>query len=483
MKNSVDLDALMRDTSKGLIDKLIQFKPARKFLIHQGEKRLYHKFVEENRDKVPRTVQQMRSKAMENLLYSIERAIDENRLSDHVRKRAIETFVGNVLTGEKDRMKPFRDKHGFNPPSFLTISPTKRCNLRCTGCYAASSESNENTLDYETLTKILHDKHNEWGSNFNVISGGEPLMYKSGDKDIFYLFHEHSGNFFLMYSNGTLITDEVARKLAEAGNVTPAISVEGWEKETDERRGKGIFRRVLEAMENLRKHGVPFGISVTATRDNAETILSDEFIDYFFDTQGAIYCWIFQYMPIGRSYTVDLMVTPEQREWMLQKELDFIYPQNRFIVDFWNGGPLSLGCISAGKSGGYFYVDWDGNIAPCVFFPYGIDNVYDIYERGDTISAPLFSDYFKEIREWQDEYTGRFSDEKETDNLFIPCPIKDHHRLAEKIINTHDVWPMDADAAKAIYDEEYHRRMREHDEELKRRLDPIWKERMLQKGS
>ncbi|MFP4491959.1 MAG: radical SAM/SPASM domain-containing protein [Spirochaetaceae bacterium] len=481
MKNSVNLDTLLRDTSAEVIDKAIRFKPTRNFLTRQGEKRLYHKFVEVNRDRVPQKVQEMRCRVMENLLASINRAIEEGRLSDHVRKKAIKTFVGNVLTGETDRMAPFREKHGFNPPSLLTISPTKRCNLRCKGCYAASSSAHANTMDYETLTRLLWDKHNEWGSNFTVISGGEPLMYKSGEKDIFDIFHEHAHNYFLMYTNATLINDEVARKLAEAGNVTPAISVEGWEKETDARRGKGVFKRILQAMENLRNHGVPFGISVTATRENAETILSDEFMDYFFDTQGAIYGWIFQYMPIGRSYTVDLMVTPEQREWMLEKEMDLIYSQDRFLVDFWNGGPLSLGCISAGKPGGYFYVDWDGNIAPCVFFPYGIDNLYDIYERGETISAPLFTDYFKQLREWQDTYVGRYSD-KPTHNLFLPCPIKDHHSFAEQVIQQNDVWPMDESAAKALHDKEYHRRMRAHDEELKKRLDPLWEEKMVKSG-
>lgn len=454
---------------------MVRFKPTRNYLIRKGEQVLYKKFVEENTDKAPEKVQMMRCRAMENLLYSINRAIEENRLSPSVRKRAMETFIANVLTGEKDRMKPFREEHGINPPSFVVVSPTKQCNLRCTGCYAASSADNSNTLDYETLSKMLWDKHNEWGSNFTVISGGEPMMYKSGDKDIFSLFHEHSHNYFLMYTNGTLINDETAKKLAEAGNVTPAISVEGWEKETDERRGKGIFKQTLKAMESLRKYGVPFGISVTATRYNAETISSDEFMDFFMEKQGAIYSWIFQYMPIGRSYTVDLMVTPEQRKQMLEREMDLIYNGKRFIIDFWNGGPLSLGCLSAGKPGGYFYIDWDGNIAPCVFMPYAVDNLYNIYERGDTLSAPLNSDLFSSVRRFQNNYLGWQTD-KPTKNLFMPCPIRDHHSFARKVIGKSQVTPLDDDAAAAIEDQEYHRRMEEYDLQLHSLLDPRWNE-------
>ncbi len=475
MSTDITLDKIIKSGSTQVLDTLIKFKPARNYLIRKGERVLYRKFVENNPDKVPEKVQVMRCRAMENLLYSINRAIEEDRLAPQVREQVLESFIGNVLTGEKDRMRPFRDKYGINPPSFVTVSPTKRCNLNCTGCYASSSAANANTLDYETLSKMLWDKHNEWGSNFTVVSGGEPMMYKSGDKDIFDLFHEHRHNYFLMYTNGTLIDDENARKLAEAGNVTPAISVEGWEKETDDRRGKGVFKQVLKAMENLRRHGVPFGISVTATRNNMETISSDEFNDFFFDQQGAIYGWIFQYMPIGRSYTVDLMVTPEQRERLLDRELYLIYNDDRFIIDFWNGGPLALGCISAGKPGGYFYIDWDGNIAPCVFFPYVVDNLYNIYERGDTISAPLTSGLFKNIRSFQDRYIGWKSD-KPTKNLFMPCPIRDHHRFARTIINKNQPEPLDQEADVALNDHTYHKRMEEYDVRLHKRLDPKWSE-------
>jgi MoaA/NifB/PqqE/SkfB family radical SAM enzyme len=475
MSKNITLDRIVKSSSVPVLDRLVRFKPFRQYMIRKGESRLHRKFVEENRDQVPVKVQKMRSRAMENLLYSINRAIEEDRLSPHVRKRVLETLVGNVLTGERDRMRPFREQYGHNPPSLVVVSPTKKCNLRCTGCYAASSEDNSNTLDYQQLSKMLWDKHNEWGSNFTVISGGEPLMYRSGDKDIFSLFHEHKHNYFLMYTNATLITDETARKLAEAGNVTPAISVEGWEKETDERRGKGVFKRILEAMASLRKHGVPFGISITATRHNAETVFSDEFMDYFFDQQGAIYGWLFQYMPIGRSYTVDLMVSPEQRKWMLERELDLIYNRDRFLIDFWNGGPLSLGCISAGKPGGYFYIDWDGNIAPCVFVPYAVDNLYDIHRRGETLSAPLKSEFFTRFRTFQDKYVGWKTD-KPTKNLFMPCPIRDHHSFAKKVIGKYDLTPLDEDAAAAVDDEEYHRRMEDYDKRLHELLDPMWKE-------
>jgi mannitol/fructose-specific phosphotransferase system IIA component (Ntr-type) len=203
------------------------------------------------------------------------------------------------------------------------------------------------------------------------------------------------------------------------------------ELETDARRGRGVYARILQAMENLREAGVPFGILMTATRENAEAILSDELVDYYFKEQGAIYGWIFQYMPIGRSYSVNLMVSAEQRAWMLERELHMIHERDLFLVDFWNGGITSVGCISAGRPGGYFCIDWNGNIAPCVFFPYTKANVYDLYERDDSLTSLLEGEYFSAIRSWQDDYlTGG----KRVKNLFLPCPMRDHYDFAHQLV-------------------------------------------------
>jgi len=76
-------------------------------------------------------------------------------------------------------------------------------------------------------------------------------------------------------------------------------------------------------------------------------------MDFYFEKQEALYGWIFQYMPIGRSYTLDLMVTPQQRKWMFEKEQQLIRDKSLFIADFWNSGAVANGCISGGRPGGY----------------------------------------------------------------------------------------------------------------------------------
>jgi len=142
-----------------------------------------------------------------------------------------------------------------------------------------------------------------------------------------------------------IITPEVAERLGKAGNVTTAISVEGYEKETDERRGKGVHKKIREAFANLRNVGVPFGISVTATSKNADILLSDEYYDYYFDHLGVTYMWQFQLMPIGRSsHAFELMVPPEKRVELYRKWEYLISDKNYCVADFWNSGVLVNGC-------------------------------------------------------------------------------------------------------------------------------------------
>jgi len=471
MINAVDVSKLWRRMPMELLDAALRLGPLRRWVLTQGERLLFRTYVQENREGLPPKVQEIRCRALVNLLRSVERALADGRISSQVRRSIFKEFIGKLVIEQGQGAGRFRERFGCDPPLFLTISPTKQCNLHCKGCYAASSAGIRRTLEYWAFDRVLKEKRDMWGSHFTVISGGEPLMYRSEGKDLFDILEGNQDQYFMMYTNGTLIDRDVARRLAKLGNLTPAISVEGWERETDARRGRGVFAKIQQAMENLRVCGVPFGISVTATKENAEIILSDELVDYYFKELGAIYGWIFQYMPIGRSYSVDLMVSAEQRAWMLERELRMIYERNHFLIDFWNGGIMSMGCISAGRPGGYFYIDWNGNIAPCVFFPYTKANVYELYGRGESLSSLLAGDYFRALQSWQDGY---LKGGKRMGNLFLPCPMRDHHGFAHRLVTSQGAKPMDEAAARALDDSEYQDKMEKYNQRTAELLDPVW---------
>ena len=372
-----------------------------------------------------------------------------------------DTLIINGADKIKSKQIEYKSKYGEYPPGFIVLSPTKRCNLKCKGCYASSNSSTSSTLPYSIVDKIISDVNNIFGRKFAVISGGEPFLYKSEGKTLMDIFKKHNDVFFLVYTNGTLITPDIAQELAELGNVTPAISVEGFEKETDARRGKGVYNKVLKAMENLRQAGIPFGISVTATMKNYKLLLKDEFYDYYFEELGVSYMWQFQFMPIGRGEeALNLVVDPEKR-MALYKMWEKLLAEKKYpMADFWNSGVLSKGCIAYGRKNGYIYIDWNGNIMPCVFVPYYVDNIYDLYKQGKSLVHATQSTLMKNGRKWQKDY------EKLGYNYLMPCSIRDHYKNFRENIITNNTKPEDKQAEKALEDHKYYSSMIKYDDEL-----------------
>ncbi len=450
-------------------------KLMRKVLSKKFEKTLYKNMVEKDIPLFSRNAQIDKFNGLRAMYLSVLKNLDRGIISKKYAKRLVETLVEQGFFQDdhkKEAILTFKEKYDMTPPGFVTISPTKKCNLNCIGCYASSTSTTAETLDWSILDKTMTELHDEMGMRFFVISGGEPLMYKSEGKSILDLPRKWKDSFFLIYTNGTLITPDIAKEIAELGNITPSISVEGFENETDYRRGKGVYKGILRAMKNLREEGVLFGVSVTATKKNIDVLLTDKFYDHYFEKLGATYMWIFQYMPIGRKFTTELMISPEQRFKLFKKWKYILSEKQWFVADFWNSAILSKGCMSCGKSGGYFYIDWNGNIMPCVFIPYYKHNVKQLFSEGKKISDALFSDFFVKGREWQKKY---FNQNGKLGNMLRPCFIRDHHQTFMDIAIASKVLPQDKSAEEAMKDEGYHKTLIEFDEELKRITDPYWK--------
>lgn len=411
------------------------------------------------------------------ILYTMDRALARGLLGPATLRGTLNIIAREILFpgGDAAIKDAFQAQYQAIPPSMLALSPTKTCNLHCIGCYADSGSSREK-IDWATLDRIVWEARRFWGTRFFIFSGGEPLAYKDEGKGVLDIAQEHRDCFFLMYTNGTLIKDDVAQRLGEIGNLTPAISVEGMRESTDGRRGAGVFDQVVAAMGRLRQAHVPFGISLTATRHNFEELLSDEVIDFYFEEMGALYGWLFHYMPIGRAITLELMPTPRQRLQMMDRMWEVIGQKHYFLADFWNSGILSDGCISAGGRGGYLYIDWNGAVSPCVFVPYSPVNIHDVYASDKNLNDVWAEPFFARIRDWQQEYNpGLGAPRPHRDgNLLRPCPIRDHHAEFQKMLMEHEPDPTDENAREALLDPAYHEGLERFDRELAELSDPVW---------
>jgi MoaA/NifB/PqqE/SkfB family radical SAM enzyme len=414
------------------------------------------------------------------ILNTMERAAAEGRVSKAAAHGMLRVLGFNVLAAHGDRTpkERFREEHGCTPPDFIAISPGKDCNLKCTGCYANSGPAHEK-LDWDTLERLVTDARDNWGARFFVLTGGEPLVYRADGKSVLDLAARHRDCFFVMYTNGTMIDARMARRMAELGNLGPALSVEGMRERTDARRGTGVFDKVVSAAEHLRREGVIFGISLTATSENADEILSDDVVDLFFGQLGAFWAFVFHYMPIGRANSLELMPTAEQRYRLWERSWSLIREKRLFIADFWNGGTLTNGCIAAGRPGGYVHVNWNGHVSPCVFVPYAAARVQDVYAAGGSLTDIWKSPFFDAVRQWQSDYgyreRGQHCDS--CGNWLKPCLFRDHHAEFMRIAHEHRPEPTDADARAALHDPAYHERLLTFDRQLSALVDPIWKER------
>jgi len=346
------------------------------------------------------------------------------------KKLMINFFLNSIIFSVSKR-KEIEENEGFYPPSQIVISPSMKCNLHCQGCYAWQYKK-EDDLSLEVIDRVINEGK-ELGIYFYTISGGEPFLRK----DLLEVYRKHNDTVFHIYTNGTLLNKEYTQELVQLGNVIPLISIEGFKKETDARRGKGIYEKVMEAMDNLKEAGVPFGFSVTHISLNTKVITSEEFIDMLID-KGAIVGWFFQYIPIGQKPDLNLIPSTEERDLRRRMVLRWRNEKPVVVYDFWNDGPLVKGCIAGGR---YLHIINNGDVEPCVFVHFAVDNI-----KNKSLKEILTSSFFMAFQRRQP-----YKDEdEEKPNYLRPCAIIDHPKFLRDIIRETHAHPTCQDAEEIL---------------------------------
>ena len=374
-----------------------------------------------------------------------------NNVDENVQQHLLVNFFINSSVVGIPRQRKLSDELGFNIPFTILVDPTSNCNLKCKGCWAGEYEKHHQ-LEFEEMDRLVQEAK-ELGIYFIVMSGGEPMMWPH----LFDLCEKHKDVAFMLYTNGTLIDQEKARKMRDAGNITPAISVEGGREATDNRRGNGVFDKIMLAMDNLRENGVIFGFSITITRDNYQEAFSEEFIDLMIE-KGCLYGWSFHYIPIGRNPDFSLMITPEERASLVNRVIEIRNNKPIQIADFWNDGNLTQGCIAGGRR--YFHINASGEVEPCAFVHFAIDNIRNKPLK-EILDNPLFKAYQKR--------------QPFSHNLLRPCPIIDNPEELREIVEESRAYPSHP-GADDIIKEPNARKLDEIAENWRQEADKKWEE-------
>ena len=343
---------------------------------------------------------------MYKLIMSILKDIDTDVL-----KVTFENFFLNANIIGWPRQEACRMKYGCNIPWAILLDPTSACNLHCTGCWAAEY-GNKLNLTFDEIDSIIR-QGKELGVYMYIYTGGEPLVRK---KDIIALCEKHSDCQFLAFTNATLIDEAFADEMLRVKNFIPSISLEGFEKATDDRRGQGVYRKVIRAMEILNAKHLPFGVSSCYTSANLDSISSYEFMDHIIKL-GAKFIWYFHYMPVGNDASPELLPSPEQREFIYHRIRDIRSTKPIFAMDFQNDGEYADGCIAGGRR--YLHINANGDADPCVFIHYSDSNIRE-KTLLECLQGPLFMAY----------HDGQ----PFNDNMLRPCPMLENPEKLRKII-------------------------------------------------
>ena len=357
------------------------------------------------------------------------------------------------LYGSKVRAK-YREEWGTNLPWTILFDPTSACNLHCIGCWAAEYGDKLN-LSFDEMDSIVQ-QGKDMGIYFYLVTGGEPLVRKD---DLIKLADKHNDCCFHIFTNGTLIDKAFCEEVKRVGNMNFAVSLEGYEDDNDFRRGKGVYKRVIDAMKLMKEEGILFGNAVCYTSKNVDTVTSDEFLKLLIDN-GSKLIWYFHYMPVGKDAVVDLLPTPEQRKYMVRRieELRSKDADPAILAfDFQNDGRLINGCIAGGKD--YMHINANGDVEPCVFIHYSSANIRDTSIK-DALAQPLFMAY-KENQPFNN-------------NHFRPCPMLENPEVLRKMVKETGAKSTDLIAAEDV--EELCSKCDHYAEHWKQTADELWDE-------
>ncbi len=172
------------------------------------------------------------------------------------------------LAGVSDELR-YPARRDIKP--IVVFNCTPRCNLNCVHCYSSSEAADRAPQLSTQQAKLLIDQIADFGCPVLLFSGGEPLLREDVFELMAYARDKHLRT--VLSTNGTRITESVARTLADLGLSYAGISLDGPQEVHDRfRKVDGAFLSTLCGIANCRKAGIRTGLRFTMTQGNLDHI-------------------------------------------------------------------------------------------------------------------------------------------------------------------------------------------------------------------
>ena len=281
-----------------------------------------------------------------------------------------------------------RLKRGEYFPPFLFVSVISGCQLRCQGCWVDVAAPSKR-LSLEDLSRIVRDAQRHGNSYFGIL-GGEPFLHPQ----LLDILAEHRDCYFQIFTNGQLITDEIARELRRLGNATPLVSIEGTHVVSDRRRGRlNVLNHTLAGLDRCIEQRLLVGVATSVCQSNIDELVREEWLRALI-ARGVHYAWYHTYRPVGDQPTPELALTPEQVLHVRRFVVAMRAKLPIALVDaYWDDKGQALCPMATGIS---HHINPWGDIEPCPIIQFATETIHDARPLSDVMKSSAFIRDFRE---------------------------------------------------------------------------------------
>ena len=332
----------------------------------------------------------------------------------------LSNLIKSVTEGKKERMLD---------GAIAIWNFTNRCNLACHHCYSYADPNQEDFLTTDFILDAI-DALKRGGIRFVIFSGGEPLIRR----DIFDIAQAMRDKGIITYlsTNGLYINEKNVDRIIDTFNYI-GISIDGIEAVHDRFRGmEGAYRKSLDAIALIQKHGGNAGIRFTITDETKENLYD---IFDLAERIGVDKIYISHLVYSGRGLeNLKIDISKEERRKFVEFIIDkaFQYHEEGRDIDVVTGNMemdailflekfsekypqlrdemlrrlRNWGGNSAGRK--LVNIDWMGNVKPDPFFPVTIGNMTE--RPFDEIWLDKENELLTKLREHPRKLSGKCAD-------------------------------------------------------------------------
>lgn len=258
---------------------------------------------------------------------------------------------------------------------------TERCNSHCAHCY--QTNRNIETTWSEMMEYIDKFRSFMAGKQGRFhITGGEPLLHPNIWQLLTHLRQDYA---VALLTNGTLIDEASANKLADLDLRYVQVSLDGGEAIHDSIRGAGNYQKVLRGTRYLVNAGVKVYVSFTAHRHNYRDL---KVVAETARDMGVFKVRAERMVPIGNGSNLH-MLQPDEVKELLELMSTLPISMERSLQFLYGGTPYRC---KAGRS--LIAILPDGTVVPCRRLPIASGNL-----RKDSLTSIYNSALFKRLRE------------------------------------------------------------------------------------